>query len=93
MQKVNGLEITDAKIKKLINLGRLIAEATITINDCFVIHNIRIIQLDENRRIASFPQRELPDGKKVDIIHPITSECRRYIENYLFELLDKMEEK
>ena len=31
MQKVNSLEITDAKIKKLLNLGRLVAEATIKI--------------------------------------------------------------
>lgn len=92
MQKVNSLEITNAKIKKLLNLGRLVAEATITINGCIVIHGIRIIQLDSDRRIASFPQKELPDGKKVDIIHPITTECRRYIEDYLFELLDKMEE-
>lgn len=92
MQEVNGLKITDVKIKKLTNLGRLVGEASITINDCLVIHNIKIIQL-ENRRIAGFPQKKLSSGNNVDVVHPITREFRQYVEEVIFSILDKSEDE
>lgn len=90
MQGVNGLEITDIKVKRLNNLGRLVGEASITINGCLVIHNIKIIQLDD-KKIAGFPQKQLPNGNNVDVVHPITSEFRRYVEDYIFSIYDKGE--
>lgn len=90
MQGFNGLEITDIKLKRLNNLGRFLGEASVTINDCLVIHNIKIIQLD-GKRIASFPQKQLPNGNYVDVVHPITSDFRKYIEDYIFEMYDKSE--
>lgn len=87
---VNGLEITDIKIKKLTNLGRLIGEVSITLNNNLVIHNIQIIQLDD-KRIVSFPHKKLPYGDFVDIVHPITREFREYVEEYIFSIYDKNE--
>lgn len=85
---VNGLEITDIKIKKLTNLGRLLGEVSITINNCLVIHNIKLIQL-EDKRMAGFPQTTLPSGNRVDVVHPITKEFREYVEDYIFSIYDK----
>lgn len=86
---MNGIEITDIKIKKLNNLGRLIGEASITLNECLVIHNIQIIQTDE-RRFISFPHKKLHD-KIVDTAHPITREFRSYVEDNIFEMFDRGE--
>lgn len=90
MQGVNGLEITDVKVKKLTNLGRLLGEASITLNNCFVIHNIRIVQLSD-KRIISFPQKQLANGNYVDVAHPITTEFRKYVEESIFGYYDKLE--
>lgn len=88
MQEFNGLIITDTKLKRLNNLGRLLGEASITINNCLVIHGIKIIQL-EGKRIVTFPHKQLPNGNYVDIVHPITHEFRKFVEDYIYEMYDK----
>ncbi len=89
MQGVNNIEITDAKIKRLNNLGRLLGEASITLNNCLVIHNIKILQLSD-KRILSFPCRKL-NNEFVDVVHPITREFRNYVESYIFDMFDNTE--
>lgn len=84
----NGLEITDVKLKKVSDGGKLIGDASITLNGSLVIHNIKILKTEEKRFIA-FPSRKMPDGTFKDICHPINSELRGYIENALFELYDR----
>lgn len=91
MQEVNGLKITNIKLKKLNNLGRFLGEASITINDCLVIHNIRIIQTEE-KRILAFPSRKLQNGNMVDIVHPITADFRKYVEEQVFAMYDTAED-
>lgn len=90
MQEVNGLKITDVKVKKINQIGRLVGEASITLNDCLVIHGIRIIQTEE-RKLLAFPSRKLPDGSFKDITHPITSEFRGYVEEVIFDMYNKIE--
>lgn len=90
MEGTNDIIITDAKIKKLKNMGRLIGEASITLNSCFVIHGVKLIQL-ENKRVVCFPSKKLPDGSFVDIVHPITHELRNYVEEYIYNLYDSEE--
>lgn len=92
MQEVNGIKVTDIKVKKINKIGRLVGEASVTLNDCLVIHNIRIIQTEE-RRILAFPSRQMPSGNFKDIVHPITSELRNYLEGAIFEIYDKLEEE
>lgn len=91
MQGVNGLEVTDIKLKKVNNGGRMIGDASITLNGCLVIHNIKLIKTDE-KRIIAFPSRKVPDGTFKDITHPINSELRGYIESVIFDLYDREEE-
>lgn len=86
----NSLVITDIKVKKLNNLGRLIGEASITLNNCLVIHSLRIIQSD-SKRFVCFPSKQLPSGNYVDIVHPITGEFRKYVEEQIFNMFDKDE--
>lgn len=84
------MEITDIRIKKLTNLGRLVGDATITFNDCFVVHGVQIIQTDD-KRFITFPSKVLKNGSKVDVVHPITQEFRSYIESEIFKIFDKLE--
>lgn len=85
------MKITDIKVKKLNNTGRLIGQASITLDDCLVIHGIQLIQLD-TKRFVRFPNKEI-QGKIVDTVHPITHEFRNYVEESIFNFFDKLEEK
>lgn len=96
------LKITSLKIKKF---GRPKNEVkgtvSIILNGILMIHDVKIVQLP-NKRILSFPAQRIlrvnEDSQGVsehyiysDIIHPITSEFRQYLESTIFELFDSME--
>lgn len=91
MQGVNGIEITDVKLKKVNSAGKMIGDVSITLNDCLVIHNIKIIKTEE-KRIIAFPSRKVADGSFKDITHPINSELRNYVEKVILDLYDKDED-
>lgn len=55
------------------------AYATITLDDQFVVHNLKIVQFDEGVKIF-MPSRKTNDGTLKDIAHPITNELRQEIE-------------
>ena len=91
MQGVNGIEITDVKLKKVNGADKMIGDVSITLNNCLVIHNIKIIKIDE-RRIITFPSRKVADGSFKDITHPINRELRNYVEKVILDLYDKDED-
>ncbi|MFC4620362.1 septation regulator SpoVG [Camelliibacillus cellulosilyticus] len=73
------MEITDVRLRKVNSDGRLRAIASITIDNEFVIHDIRVI--DGNSGIfVAMPSKRTPDGEFRDIAHPITSGTREKIQ-------------
>lgn len=73
------LNITDIKVRKIqTENGKLKAIASITIDDCFAIHDIKVIAGDSGDFIA-MPSRKTPDGEYKDIVHPINTETRELI--------------
>ncbi len=73
------LNITDIKVRKIqTENGKLKAIASITIDDCFAIHDIKVIAGDSGDFIA-MPSRKTPDGEYKDIVHPINTETREFI--------------
>lgn len=73
------LNITDVKVRKIqTENGKLKAIASITIDDCFAIHDIKVIAGDAGDFIA-MPSRKTPDGEYKDIVHPINTETREFI--------------
>ena len=64
------------------------AVASIIIDDCFVIHDIKIIEGAEGNFIA-MPSRKTPDGEYKDIAHPINTETRELIKDRILEAYDK----
>lgn len=78
------MDITEIKIRKLFNEGKLRAIVSITIDNIFAVHEIKIIQ-GEQRLFAAMPSRRDENGIFRDIVHPITLNARREIES---EILD-----
>ncbi len=73
------MKITDVRIRLVKKEeGKLKAVASITIDDCFVIHDIKILEGNEGCFVA-MPSRKTPDGEYKDIAHPIKSETREEI--------------
>jgi stage V sporulation protein G len=82
------MEITDIRIKKVESDNKLKAYVTVTFDNCFVIHNLKII-MGQFGRFVAMPSRKTRDGEFKDIAHPINSEFRRKIQSRILEEFDK----
>ena len=82
------MTITDIRIRKVDREGRMRAVASITFDEAFVVHDIKIIEGTENLFIA-MPSRKTPDGAFKDIAHPINTEMRETLSD---AILAKYEE-
>jgi stage V sporulation protein G len=82
------IEITDARVNKIDNQGTLKGSASITIDNAFVIHDIKIID-GKNGMFISMPSRRNKAGEYKDIAHPINQETRSIITK---AILDKYNE-
>ena len=73
------MEISDVRIR-LINKedNKLKAVASITIDGCFVVHDIKVIEAEDEPFIA-MPSRKTNDGEYKDIAHPLNTETREFI--------------
>ncbi len=73
------MKITDVQVRKVDLDNRTKAYVTITIDDCFVVRDIRVVDGKSGLFIA-MPSRKRPNGHFRDIAHPINTETRRMIE-------------
>ncbi|MEE9306776.1 MAG: septation regulator SpoVG [Spirochaetia bacterium] len=83
------MEITDIRIKTVSTGGKLKAYVTVTFDDCFVIHNLKIISGKAGTFIA-MPSRKTKTGEYKDIAHPINSEFRHQIQSEIIDEYDKI---
>ena len=74
------MQITDVKIKKIGGQERLRAVASITIDDAFVVHELRVID-GLNGLFVAMPSRRIDEMSFRDIAHPINVETRKMIED------------
>lgn len=81
------MKITEVKIFT-VNEERLKAYATITIDDVFIIRDLKIIKGHEGLFVA-MPSKRRKDGQFKDIAHPLNQETREMIENAIFEAYEK----
>ena len=82
------MKITDVRVRIVKkDDSKLKAVASITIDDCFVVHDIKVIEGEKGLFIA-MPSRKAADGEYRDIAHPINSETREMIQRVI---LDKYE--
>lgn len=82
------VQVTDVRIRKITKEGKMKAVVSITLDDEFVIHDIKIIEGEKGLFIA-MPSRKAGDGEYRDIAHPINSDTRDRVQKII---LDKYEE-
>lgn len=82
--KGNRMNITDVRIRKIAKEGKMKAVVSITLDDEFVVHDIKIIESEKGYFIA-MPSRKAADGEYRDIAHPINSETRAVIQSLILE--------
>ena len=78
------MQITDVRVRKVTKEGKMRAVVSITIDDVFVVHDIKVIEGEKGLFIA-MPSRKASDGEYRDIAHPINSETRGKIQSLILE--------
>jgi stage V sporulation protein G len=73
------LQITDVRIRKVAEEGKMKAVVSVTFDDEFVVHDIRVID-GQNGLFVAMPSRRTADGQFKDIAHPINSQTRAKIQ-------------
>lgn len=74
------MTITGIKVRKLIPDGRLKGIISVTFDDSFAVHDIKVVQGDD-RLFVAMPSRRDDTGAFRDIVHPISKEARTQMEN------------
>ena len=74
------MTITDVRVRKVSKEGKMKAVVSITVDDEFVIHDIKVIE-----GFIAMPSRKATDGEYRDIAHPINSTTREKIQNIILE--------
>lgn len=85
------MQITDVRLRKMNTEGRMKAIASITIDNEFVVHDIRVID-GNNGMFVAMPSKRTPDGEFRDIAHPISSDTRQKIQDAVLEVFYRTEE-
>ena len=82
------MQITDVRVRKIEKEGKMKAIVSITLDNEFVIHDIKVIEGEKGLFIA-MPSRKASDGEYRDIAHPINSETRERIQTIILEQYEK----
>lgn len=82
------MQITDVRIRKIATDGKMKAIVSITFDDQFVVHDIKVIE-GQNGLFIAMPSRKTPDGEFKDIAHPINTDSRETIQTAILEAYDK----
>lgn len=82
------MQVTDVRVRKIAKEGRMKAVVSITLDDEFVVHDIKVIEGDKGLFIA-MPSKRTADGEYKDIAHPINSSARDVIQKVILESYEK----
>ena len=82
------MQITDVRIRKIATDGKMKAIVSVTFDNEFVVHDIKIIE-GQNGLFIAMPSRKTPDGEFKDIAHPINTDTREKIQSSILEACEK----
>ena len=86
------MEITDIRIRKVTTEGKLKSYVTVTFDNCFVIHNVKIIEGKSGVFIA-MPSRKTRTGEYKDVAHPITPEFRGTLQKTILDEYERVKDQ
>jgi stage V sporulation protein G len=78
------MEITDIRIRKIETEGKMKAVVSVTFDNEFVVHDIKVIE-SQNGLFIAMPSRKTPDGEFRDIAHPINAGAREKLQTAILE--------
>ena len=78
------MNITDVHVRKINHEGKMKAVVSITLDDVFVVHDIKVIDGEKGLFIA-MPSKKTADGEYRDIAHPINSQTRETIQQIILD--------
>ncbi|TBX14547.1 septation protein SpoVG [Clostridium perfringens] len=83
------MNITDVRIRKISAEGKMKAIVSVTFENQFVVHDIKVIE-GQNGLFIAMPSRKTPDGDFKDIAHPINTETREQIQKAILDEYEKV---
>lgn len=83
------MNITDVRVRRVAKEGKMKAVVSITIDEEFVVHDIKVIE-GEKGLFIPMPSRKATDGEYRDIAHPINSATREKIQNIILEKYEQV---
>jgi len=86
------MKITDVRVRKISKESKMRAIVSITIDDEFVVHDIKVIEGEKGLFIA-MPSKKATDGEYRDIAHPINSATRESIQNIILDAYEKAQDE
>ena len=90
-QVVIDINITDVKIRKTSEEGKMKAVVSITFDNMFVVHDIKVIEAKDKLFVA-MPSRRTPEGEFKDIAHPINAQMREVLQSSILEKYSQYKE-
>ena len=85
------MNITDVRIRKVGEEGKMKAIASVTFDDEFVVHDVKVIE-GRNGLFIAMPSRKMSDGDFRDIAHPLLSETRNRIKDAILNAYENIED-
>lgn len=83
------MQITDVRIRKIATEGKMKAIVSVTFDNEFVVHDIKVIE-GQNGLFIAMPSRKTPDGEFKDIAHPINTDTREKIQEAILAEYEKV---
>lgn len=86
------MTITDVRIRKIASEGKMKAIVSVTFDNEFVVHDIKVIE-GQNGLFIAMPSRKTPDGEFKDIAHPINTDTREKIQTSILKAYEEAMEQ
>ena len=86
------MTITDVRVRKIASEGKMKAIVSVTFDNEFVVHDIKVIE-GQNGLFIAMPSRKTPDGEFKDIAHPINTETREKIQSAILAAYEEAKEE
>jgi stage V sporulation protein G len=78
------MQITEVRVRKVNFEGRTRAFVSVTFDDCFAVHDLRVVEGDSGLFVA-MPNRRLPNGERRDIAHPVNNDFRQTLQKAVLD--------
>ena len=86
------MDITDIRVRKINDEGRMKAIVSVTFDEALVIHDVKVVEGDKGLFVA-MPSKKMPDGEYKDIAHPISSAAREIIQTAVLRAYEEAKEE